>query len=83
MATFTRPPTARTDDPPAFRTDDPAHLISWLQDLEYGWLPPANDHQLARLICRDSIVAVSHTGAVMIEGKLQPSLSLLASLVEG
>ncbi len=79
-ATHTAPPTLNPRSPSSFAGTDPQALAAYLiingYDVERGH----STHEYARLWNRGSLVILYHTGTALVQGKREPSISLLSSL---
>ncbi len=80
-ATHTAPPTLNPRSPSSFAGTDPQALAIWLNDQHgYDAEPGHSTHEYARLWNRGSLVVLYASGTALVQGKREPSISLLNGL---
>jgi len=79
-ATYTAPPTLNPRSPSSFAGTDPQVLAEYLITNGYDAEPGHSQHEYARLWLRGSLVVLYASGTALVQGKREPSISLLTNL---
>ena len=82
-ATYTPPPTVTLNGTSSFHTDDVPGMAHYLISNGYDLEPNRSPYEYARLWYCGSLVVLYTSGTALVQGKPEPSLSLLHGLIGG